>query len=61
VLDHTFGTYNNWLVVPFLGIAIAPSYATVDLAGAEVGHGTTFVIRLPREAAYVSIQERVAA
>jgi len=59
-LDRIFGTHNDWLVAPSLGIAIAPSCATVDLAKTEDGHGTTFVIRFPCEASYVSTQERVA-
>jgi hypothetical protein len=61
LLDHTFGTYSYWLVAPSLGIAIAPSHATVDLAETEDGHDTTFVIRLPYEVTYASMQERVAA
>jgi hypothetical protein len=48
-------------VASSLGIAIAPSHATVDLAETEDGHGATFVIRFPREATYASMQERMAA
>jgi hypothetical protein len=61
LLDHTFGTCNYWLVAPSLGIAIAPSHATVDLTETEDGRDTMFIIRLSRETTCASMQERVAA
>jgi hypothetical protein len=60
-LEHTFGTYNYWLVAPSLGIALAPSRTTVDEAKTEAGRGLTLVIPSAYEANYASRGQRVAA